>query len=373
MLKVGLCGAVTHPVYADLIEYPPRGYSYIVEKPSKQLGWLKERFDFPFLRKLYYEYGDIFRPKRIKPEIELVHVCDSIISAEENWVVDFEHVHAILGLPPKKWDFPPYKKTIERRLSAPNCKKIMAWSVAAEKSALNLLNTSGFKDKLEVVYPAIRSINVKRKKEHNGTNLLFVGRNFFAKGGKELLAAFDLLNKKYDIKLTVVSAVPREYRAKYAGLSNLELIQPMPRERLAKLYRNADVFVLPTMGDTFGYVFLEAMNFCLPIVTLNIFSAVREIIKDGKNGFLIEPKLSMFNSKYLMRYGRGEGLIKIIKKTEQPRVVRGLVEKLSILIEDKSLRRKMGERGKKEVEKGKFSINERNKKLEEIYEDALKK
>jgi len=45
--------------------------------------------------------------------------------------------------------------------------------------------------------------------------------------------------------------------------------------------------VYPGYSDSFGFAFLEAMAFGLPIVTVDGF-ARREIVEDGKNGFVIE-------------------------------------------------------------------------------------
>jgi len=53
-------------------------------------------------------------------------------------------------------------------------------------------------------------------------------------------------------------------------------------------------------------------------------------------------------------------------------VINQLVEKISLLIEDSSLRKRMGRYGRRLVEKGKFSIKERNKKLLKIYQESLR-
>ena len=43
------------------------------------------------------------------------------------------------------------------------------------------------------------------------------------------------------------------------------------------------------------------------------------------------------------------------------------------LIEDESLRKRLGREARETIEKGKFSIDLRNKKLKEIFEDSLRK
>ena len=58
------------------------------------------------------------------------------------------------------------------------------------------------------------------------------------------------------------------------------------RER-TKIYREADIFIFPTLRDVFGLVLLHAMAEKLPIVA-SVEGTIPEIIKDEENGFLIE-------------------------------------------------------------------------------------
>ena len=47
-----------------------------------------------------------------------------------------------------------------------------------------------------------------------------------------------------------------------------------------------------------------------------------------------------------------------------------MVEKVSLLIEDRELRRNMGRAGRWEIEEGKFCLEKRNKKLKRIFDEA---
>ena len=91
-------------------------------------------------------------------------------------------------------------------------------------------------------------------------------------------------------------------------------------------------------------------------------------MEEGKNGFLVKTDLTHENY-----YGKGREYIRDRGKVDRS-IVNQLVEKLSLLIENKKLREKMGKAGRKMIEdkKGKFSIERRNKQLREIYEGALK-
>jgi glycosyltransferase involved in cell wall biosynthesis len=57
----------------------------------------------------------------------------------------------------------------------------------------------------------------------------------------------------------------------------------LPSAELIELYCAADIFVLPTLIETFGMVLVEAMAAGLPIVTTDA-PGVRDVISDGVNG-----------------------------------------------------------------------------------------
>ena len=61
----------------------------------------------------------------------------------------------------------------------------------------------------------------------------------------------------------------------------------VPLDRLMSLYRDYDIFVLPTQpGEGIPRVLLEAMANGLPIVTTDV-SGITSLITDGINGLLI--------------------------------------------------------------------------------------
>jgi glycosyltransferase involved in cell wall biosynthesis len=56
---------------------------------------------------------------------------------------------------------------------------------------------------------------------------------------------------------------------------------------LVNAYRDCDVFAMPSVGEGFGLVFLEAMAFGKPVIGGN-FGGIPDLINDGVNGFLIK-------------------------------------------------------------------------------------
>lgn len=60
-------------------------------------------------------------------------------------------------------------------------------------------------------------------------------------------------------------------------------------EKLAQLYRAADVFALPSEGEGFGLVFVEAMAHGLPCVCVQA-GAAPEVVCDGVTGLVARPR-----------------------------------------------------------------------------------
>jgi glycosyltransferase involved in cell wall biosynthesis len=64
-----------------------------------------------------------------------------------------------------------------------------------------------------------------------------------------------------------------------------------PDRKLPRLYQAADVFAFSTFYENLPFAVLEALSTGLPVVTTQV-GGIPEIIKDGRNGFLVQP----FNS-----------------------------------------------------------------------------
>jgi glycosyltransferase involved in cell wall biosynthesis len=77
-------------------------------------------------------------------------------------------------------------------------------------------------------------------------------------------------------------------RARALGLDGVvRFVGPVEPARLAALYRDAAVVVLPSTHEGFGFVFLEAMASGRPCIGAR--GAAEEIIEDGVTGFIVDP------------------------------------------------------------------------------------
>jgi len=313
------------------------------------------------------------RMTKTNTNADLIHSTRGIlqIKPQKPWIIDLESGGIFTSFNYKSLKNPITKRIIIKALSSKKCKKILPQSEAAKNDLFKAIDCSKFKDKVEVLYLAMRPCEKKKiDRKDNKIVLSFIGRGFYGKGSHDLLKAYEILTKKYkNLELKFKGdEFPKEYK-NLKKLPGLKLIKGFfPRDKLFdEMYLSADIFVLPTHQDNYGVVFLEAMSAGLPVVgTENM--TVPELINDRKNGFLIKSPYSWEN---YIPYGKEKELLRYWQRIH-PEIIEQLVEKLSILIENKKLREKMGKESRRMIEEGRLSIKERNKKLRRIYEEALK-
>ena len=115
-------------------------------------------------------------------------------------------------------------------------------------------------------------------------HILFVGVDWERKGGPVLLDAFRRLRDTLpDVRLTVVGCSPD------IDEPGVDIVGRVPLEEVARYYRSASVFCLPTLNEPFGLVLLEAFSYGLPVVATRI-GAIPEIVTQGESGYLVSPQ-----------------------------------------------------------------------------------
>ncbi|HAF61732.1 MAG TPA: glycosyl transferase family 1 [Anaerolineaceae bacterium] len=133
------------------------------------------------------------------------------------------------------------------------------------------------------------------KGSRNSKNIVFVGRLHPIKGVQYLLRAMQkILDEAPNAFLTIVGdGDDRKQLERLAEdlniSSHVEFIGQVPSEAVPEYICRADIFVLPSLSESFGIVNLEAMACGLPIVASRV-DGIPDVIKDGVNGYLVDAK-----------------------------------------------------------------------------------
>jgi phosphatidyl-myo-inositol dimannoside synthase len=69
----------------------------------------------------------------------------------------------------------------------------------------------------------------------------------------------------------------------------VHFLQGLSREEIAACYSHAEIFAMPSAGEGFGLVFLEAMSFAKPVIAAAAGGAT-DVVEDGANGLLVPPR-----------------------------------------------------------------------------------
>ena len=129
------------------------------------------------------------------------------------------------------------------------------------------------------------------------------------------------------------------FRSDFSVSDSVRFLTGLSRQEIAACYARCEIFALPSTGEGFGLVFLEAMAFGKPLVGAAC-GGTTDVVEDNFNGLLIPPGDS-----------------------------KQLITALSVLLEDESLRSKLGRRGA-EILRSKYSFEVFQNKLELILQEC---
>lgn len=138
-------------------------------------------------------------------------------------------------------------------------------------------------------------ILLRRQFGISGLCFLFVGGMLSGKGIRYLLDAWGIfcMQIKANVSLLLVGNGPqKEDLMNYAvsrRLKNVKFLPFVRRERLHELYCVADIFVHPTLQDSWAQVLGEAMASGLPVLCSKYDGGSSDIIIEGQNGWIMDP------------------------------------------------------------------------------------
>lgn len=175
--------------------------------------------------------------------------------------------------------------------------------------------------------------------------ILFVGRLVEDKGVEYLLQAFSEVAEEIpDAKLVIVGKGHQENELRKLQerlkLAQVFFLGTVETKFLPNIYAGCDVLVLPSVHEPFGNVVIEAMAAEKPVIGSYV-GGMKDTIVHGVTGYHVQPRNSKQLSRYLIR-----------------------------LLEDASLRKRLGENARKMV-LSKYNMELLLQKIENIYQGCV--
>ena len=150
--------------------------------------------------------------------------------------------------------------------------------------------------------PALEVSPQKKEKESQQLSsaavpvtFLFVGRLVYYKGCHVLLDAFSRIKGPAELILAGDGPLKAqlEHQARQLGLEKqVHFCGAVDDEKLIRLYRQCDVFVLPSIAksEAFGLVQVEAMAYGKPVINTDLPSGVPYVSLHGQTGLTVPPE-----------------------------------------------------------------------------------
>lgn len=134
-------------------------------------------------------------------------------------------------------------------------------------------------------YNLSKDLIVNQEKDNN--KILFVGRDFYRKGGDIVCKAFKILKESYkkDAQLYIAGA-SKKIAINYKDCKDIYFLGDLNQNELSYYFNKCDIFCMPSYFEAYGIVFIEALIYGLPCIGRNAF-AMKEFIEEGKNGYLL--------------------------------------------------------------------------------------
>src|SRR6266516_1681640 len=114
--------------------------------------------------------------------------------------------------------------------------------------------------------------------------VLFLGLINLRKGVARLLEAARILRDE-PVEFWMVGPVEIAHASAIGNAGHVKWFGPVTRKQATEFYRDADVFILPTLSDGFAITQLEAQAHGLPIIASKFCG---KVVENGLNGIILE-------------------------------------------------------------------------------------
>jgi glycosyltransferase involved in cell wall biosynthesis len=142
---------------------------------------------------------------------------------------------------------------------------------------------------VDIFNPSKKDKNFIRQLTGNDKpSILFASRLVWEKNMETLFNIYDEVQaQQLDVNFIIAGSGVAEQEAR-KRMKKAFFLGFLDHENLAKVYASSDVFVFPSVSETFGNVVVEAMACgCVPVIARG--GGSQALVKNGETGFLCEP------------------------------------------------------------------------------------
>jgi len=307
-------------IYTTDLDFSNNAFTFNRDLPrlEKINGFAIRRSHVIFRIKLFFVNPTIYNQiKRDKPNIIHSIGIRSFQALVSALISKFNNIPLIISDQGGLFTHPDYGKaglkSILYRLQEPMIKFIIKQAkkiIVANEYEHTIFSRYCKNSKLVLVrngvdfkYLQTTSFDFKSKHKINGKMLLFLGRFNKVKGIDLLLQSFSEICKrpKYDDVTLVIMGADFGYQEqmfreiKRLKLGNrIKVVQNPSREEVIAAYHSCEFAVLPSRWEMSPLTPLEVFSCKKPVISTNVHG-IPYVVKDGKNGILVQPE----NSKAL--------------------------------------------------------------------------
>ena len=243
------------------------------------------------------------------------HDCDAygsfnrFLDADKPYFLYLENPTALYHYTLGRISYRAGRDKFQNCLNSPNLRYIVCMSDACKDTFARINMPVPAHVKMKTIYPFVPDnphidldkVRQKSKGEYLECLYCVQGIRFISKGGLEVLTAVERLRKQgCKIRLTVITKLSDLDKAVRERLNNCQGIVvhdfDYSYEEMEKVYAKANVLLQPSSDDSFGLTVLEAMKGGCAVIASKMY-AFPEMVADGINGYLLEPKWRFFDEE----------------------------------------------------------------------------
>lgn len=99
----------------------------------------------------------------------------------------------------------------------------------------------------------------------DAATFLFVGKDFYRKGGDLVVAAFQKIKQLYP-EAKLIIAGPDSLSSEITAIKGIQFVGNVSVDKVSQLMASSTIFVMPSRFEAYGLVFIEAMAMGMPII-----------------------------------------------------------------------------------------------------------